>query len=150
MDLFEVAFPPEQEAAWAEWRTISAPAAGSQPAIVDLMGLLGGSERVAYLRTWIHSRETQRARLELGSDDGIKAWLNGAVVHANKVDRGLAPGQDTVPVTLNEGWNMLLLKVTQGGGGWAACARLRDPDGGKLTGVRIDPEHAGAAVSRDR
>ncbi len=138
MDLFDVAFPPEQGEASVEWRRVSAPAAGSQPAIVDLMGPLGGSQRVAYLRTRIHSSQKQPARLELGSDDGIKAWLNGAVVHANKVDRGLAPGQDTAPVTLNEGWNVLLLKITQGDGGWAACARLRKPDGSKLTGVQFE------------
>ncbi|MHC1764223.1 MAG: HEAT repeat domain-containing protein [Verrucomicrobiia bacterium] len=138
MDLFDVAFPPEQSAASVEWRRIKAPAAGSQPAIVDLMGLLGGSQRVAYLRTQIHSAQRQPARLELGSDDGIKAWLNGAVVHANRVDRGLAPGQDTAPVTLNEGWNVLLLKITQGDGGWAACARLRKPDGSRLSGVRFE------------
>lgn len=138
MDLFDVAFPPEQAAAPVEWRRINAAAAGSQPAIVDLMGLLGGSQRVAYLRTRIHSAQKQPARLELGSDDGIKAWLNGAVVHANKVDRGLAPGQDTASVTLNEGWNILLLKITQGDGGWAACARLRNPDGSKLSGVQFE------------
>jgi hypothetical protein len=49
----------------------------------------------------------------------------------------LVPGQDKTNVTLNQGWNELLVKVTQGGGGWVACARLRKAAGGKLDGVQI-------------
>jgi hypothetical protein len=34
-----------------------------------------------------------------------------------------------VPVRLKAGANALRLEVTQGGGGWAACARLVSPTG---------------------
>jgi hypothetical protein len=30
----------------------------------------------------------------------------------------------------------LLLKITQGNGGWDACVRLRNPDGSKVEGVQ--------------
>jgi len=46
------------------------------------------------------------------------------------------PGQDITTVQLRKGWNVLLMKVTQGDGIFAACARLRKPDGGKLNGLR--------------
>jgi hypothetical protein len=99
--------------------------------------LLGGDNRVAYLRTRVSSDKEQKARLEIGSDDGIKVWLNGQVVHANNVIRAAAPAQDNVEVTLKQGWNQLLLKVTQGGGEWSVCARLRAPDGGRPEGLKV-------------
>ncbi len=43
-------------------------------------------------------------------------------------------------MTLNKGFNRLLLKVTDNGGGWAACVRVRSPDGGPLEGVYAKAE----------
>jgi len=138
LQLFDIPFPPEPgQSGQVNWRTVNLNPAPNQPALVDLSGLFGGDYRVGYLRAWIKSDAFQPARLELGSDDGIKVWLNQKVVHANNINRGLVPGQDKTNVTLNQGWNELLLKVTQGGGGWVACARLRKAAGGKLDGVHI-------------
>jgi hypothetical protein len=92
---------------------------------------------VAYTRTWVHSDLQQPARLELGTDDGVKVWLNRKVVHANNTFRGLTPGEDKVNVTLNAGWNPLVLKVTQLNQGWAFCARFRKPDGSYLDGLQF-------------
>ena len=97
-----------------------------------------GDNRAGYLFTRVYSPKEQPARLELGSDDGIKAWLNGHPVHANNALRGMNPGDDKINVTLKDGWNTLLLKVTNNGGGWNACARLRAPDGGTLADVRAE------------
>lgn len=133
--LFDLAFAPEKPAAPAEWR----PLAGDKTGVVDLGKVMPGENRVAYLRTVITSERDQDATLELGSDDGIKVWLNGQVVHANNVIRPCTPGQDKAPAKLKRGLNPLLLKVTQGGGEWAACARLRGPDGKPLSGVLIAP-----------
>ncbi|NIA14695.1 MAG: DUF1080 domain-containing protein [Nitrospiraceae bacterium] len=62
--------------------------------------------------------------------------MNGEVVHANNTSRGVSPGEDKVPVSLNGGWNELMLKVTQGTGDWAACVRLGDSQGGIPAGIR--------------
>jgi hypothetical protein len=86
--------------------------------------------------------------LELGSDDGIKAWLNQEVIHTNNALRGCGPGQDKVNAMLRQGWNELMLKVTNDGGGWGACARLRAPDGGAVTGVRVDANGRSDSPSR--
>ena len=94
---------------------------------------------MAYLQTIVVSDSQQEATLELGSDDGIKVWLNGQVALANNVVRPCAPGQDKAGVTLKTGANTLLLKITQSGGDWAACARLRGADGRALPGVVIQP-----------
>jgi len=71
----------------------------------------------------------------LGSNDGIKAWLNGDLIHGLNVGRPLTPGQDKVPVKLKAGDNLLLLAIYQHGGQWGACARLRSADGGAIEGV---------------
>ena len=63
-----------------------------------------------------------------GSDDGIKVWVNGKVVHANKADRGLVPDADRFEVPLKKGTNAILVKVTQGHGPWGFALRLNDPD----------------------
>jgi len=146
--LFDVAFGPEQfggeltvepqtGAQGVTWRVMPAGTNQDRPWLMEMDKLLGGDNRVAYLRTRVSSDKEQKARLEIGSDDGIKVWLNGQVVHANNVIRAVAPAQDNVEVTLKQGWNQLLLKVTQGGGEWSVCARLRAPDGGRPEGLKV-------------
>ena len=112
--------------------------------IIDISRTLGGGENcVAYLRCAVNPAQEREAVLEIGSDDGVKVWLNGEIVHANNVTRGLQPGQDKVPVKLRSGKNDLLLKVTQGGAGWAACARFRAPGGDEIPGLRVQPVPGG-------
>lgn len=47
-------------------------------------------------------------------------------------------GSDKVDVTLKEGWNALLLKITQNTMGWEFCARFVKPDGSRVEGLRFD------------
>jgi HEAT repeat protein len=132
--LIDLEFPPETGGP-VQWRPVPAPGG-----IVDLASVLGGEQRVAYLRATLHSPRAQRVQLQLGSDDGLKVWLNGQVVHRADVDRGLVPGQDRLEVELREGRNTLLLKVTQFGGGWAASCRIRGPDGASVPGLTVTAE----------
>jgi hypothetical protein len=140
--LFDVAFAPEQQGQEAAWRVMPAGTSPDRPWLMELDKdpALAGLNRVAYLRTRIWSPKEQKARLELGSDDGAKVWLNGQVVHANNVVRPAEPGQDKAEVTLKEGWNPVLVKLTQGGGEWALCARIRGSDGGKLEGLKVEAQ----------
>ena len=62
------------------------------------------------------------------------------MIHANNVPRGCDRAQDKVKTKLNEGWNELLLKITNIGGAWAACARVRAPDGSHLEGLKFDAQ----------
>jgi HEAT repeat protein len=155
--LFDVAFPPEPAApdhavAWAGPIVLDADARG----VLDLHRAIGGESRCAYARTDLWSDRARPVRLELGSDDGIKVWLNGAVVHAANAYRGLTVGSDVVDVDLREGRNPLLLKITQGGGDWGFCCRVRDPLGFHADGVRFAGVEAlasppsGATVLLDR
>jgi len=134
--------PPEQpdtkKGRQVQWKLITA--AGRQPGVVDLSKLLGGSNVSAYLKAQIIAPEEMEARLEIGSDDGCKAWLNGQVVLDKDVPRSLNINEDKVPVKLKKGRNDLLLQITQGGGGWEACCRVRAADGSKLEGLRYAAE----------
>jgi hypothetical protein len=140
--LFDVVFAPEQQGQEAAWRLMPAGTSPDRPWLMELDKdpALAGQNRVAYLRTRIWSPKEQKGRLELGSDDGAKVWLNGQVVHANNVVRPAEPGQDKAEVTLKEGWNPMLVKLTQGDGGWAFCARIRTVDGGKLEGLKVEAQ----------
>lgn len=140
-ELFDSPFGPEVEGQEVSWRPIAAGTHPQQPWLVELDKdpSLAGNNRVAYLYTRVSSPREQKARLELGSDDGVKVWLNGRLVHANNVERPAAPGQDRADVTLIEGQNLVLVKLTQAGGQWALCLRFRDADGGRLDGLKIEP-----------
>ena len=134
--LFNVAFPPEQDPAKVNWKIARAGTDPKQPYIIDLLNIFDGEQRVAYARTFIYSPTDQEARLELGSDDGIKAWLNSKLVHENNVARPITPNSDKVNLMLQKGWNSLMLKITQNNLGWAFSARLVKPDGTTLENVK--------------
>jgi hypothetical protein len=52
----------------------------------------------------------------------VKVWLNGEVVHTNAVNRGAGDFQDDFKVNLVNGPNVLLVKVSERGGGWSMFA----------------------------
>lgn len=79
---------------------------------------------VAYAYTTINSEVAGKAVLALGSDDGVRVWLNGKVVHDNLIARGISKDNDVVTVTLKKGENPLLVKVEQGAGGWGFVLRI--------------------------
>lgn len=108
--------------------------------MVNLKQATNGTDNcTAYLRTQLYSPKKQRVRIEMGSDDGLKAWLNGQVICENNVARGVKPGEDKAFVKLNEGWNVLMIKVMQGSGDWAVCAQVKPLLGDDVKGLRISP-----------
>ena len=137
--LFDTVLAPEKpDAKDVKWRAMPAGTDPAKPWLLDLLKFMGGEQRVAYARTRIHSPKHQEARLELGSDDGVKVWLNGKQIHANNTARAITQGSDKLNITLKEGWNTLLLKITQNNQGWEFCARMAQPDGARLEGLGFD------------
>jgi lysophospholipase L1-like esterase len=85
----------------------------------------GVNDSTAYALAVLDSPIDQDATLLLGSDDGIAAWLNGALVHDNlDAGRGVTVDADRAAVRLRTGRNHLLLKLSQYGGSWGFCARF--------------------------
>jgi WD40 repeat protein len=54
--------------------------------------------------------------ISLGSDDGIKVFLNGKQLLANNIGRGAEADQEKLTLNLRKGENHLLLKIHNGGG----------------------------------
>lgn len=136
-DMFETVFPPEStgapDVAWGPLAINNR----DNPWVFLLDKAIGGSNRCVYVRTDIWSDQQQPASLQIGSDDAVKAWLNGQLVHTKLTVRPVTPAEDKATVTLNQGWNTLMLKIVQGGGGWGFCAGFKNPDGGKLEGLKF-------------
>ena len=111
--------------------------AESDTGLFDLLKWAGPYQNaVAFAVTNLFSDADRVVQLWLGSDDGVKAYVNGTAVWSFDKTRGLAPDSDKVTdVHLNKGWNTLLLEVSQGGGGWGVCARVMGDDGQPISGV---------------
>jgi hypothetical protein len=55
-----------------------------------------------------------RAKLYVGSGDGLTIWLNGQQVFDKQVHRSAEPDEDGVDVNLRAGENSVLVKVSRG------------------------------------
>ncbi len=125
--VFDHAFAPELPETEVQWQPLPTTSV-ERPWIFDLGRFDKGRDRCSYLRTVINSAADRSARLEIGSDDGVKAWLNGALVHENRAARGHTPLEDHVAIELRAGANTLLLKVVQIQGEWGFSAAIRPPE----------------------
>lgn len=63
--------------------------------------------------------------LGIGSDDGLKIWLNGKPVHDRWIRRMSQVDDDIVPLKLRAGRNQILIKIQNATGDWSFIARLR-------------------------
>jgi hypothetical protein len=136
--IYRTVFPPEEDPDAADWKPLTK---GIGSWEINLESTYGGLDFVAaYLRTSVWSEGQQDVQLELGSDDGIKVWLNGELLYDQWREGGAAPRQKLVRGTLQEGWNDLMLKVVDQQGGWVGACRIRKPDGAALEGLKYDTE----------
>lgn len=79
---------------------------------------LTGNYSSTYLAREIRSPRAQVLALSMGSDDSIKVWLNGELVLSKFVSRGVAKDQEKLTLNLRKGRNRLLVKITNGTGGY--------------------------------
>jgi CubicO group peptidase (beta-lactamase class C family) len=98
--------------------------------VVDLGRKIGQKDySVAYAMAEVESAAAAKVVVGLGSDDGVKVWLNGALVHQNWVQRPVEKDQDLVTLELRPGKNVLLLKIQNGEQGWGYAVRAIGPKG---------------------
>ncbi len=79
---------------------------------------LPGANCATYLYRKIESPTDRPLRIAIGSDDSFKLWLNGQLAVDEYVSRGVAPNQNRLRLELRKGENTLLMKVSNGGGGY--------------------------------
>ncbi len=85
---------------------------------------LPGGIAATYLRRTLTVPSARPVELALGSDDGLKVWLDGALVLDRDVQRPVGPDQELLPLWLEPGEHTLLLKVVNAGGGFAFYFRV--------------------------
>lgn len=86
------------------------------------------------------TREETKATISLGTDDGVRVWLNGEQIHDFSETRGVQPGQDRIELSLKKGRNELLLKVANAGGECAFQFELLDLEGKAIAAPKAPPE----------
>jgi GNAT superfamily N-acetyltransferase len=103
---------------------------------------------VGYAWTEIEVAAATRAWLSIGSDDGLKIWHNGVLVHDRWARRVSQVDGDIVPLQLKAGRNQLLIKIQNATNDWSFIARLRyrEKQGPSNGGRGLSP--TGGVVSR--
>ncbi|MCK5699631.1 MAG: hypothetical protein KAI29_00695, partial [Cyclobacteriaceae bacterium] len=76
------------------------------------------NDGVAYARTTIELKQDAKIKIGIGSNDGVKLWINEKLVLTNQIARKAEPNQDILTVNLEKGKNDILIKIDQTGGGW--------------------------------
>jgi len=120
-EAYETAYAPEQQ----EF-DVSAVSEDGRYLWTETTGLndgqvhpLPGEIAATYLYRKIEASTARPLALRVGSNDAVKIWLNGDVVHDNNVQRAIGDSTDTVQLSLAEGENELLMKVVNYGNAYA-------------------------------
>jgi len=134
--IFKTVFPPEKPGlAGVPWSPLQK---GISNEFIDLLQAIRNMNNCCvYVQTRIVSDKDHQVRLEMGSDDGIRAWVNGTLVHSNYQERACTPGQDIARINLKKGENIILLKIVQQSGGWAFSCRLMNNNGTAVKGLKV-------------
>jgi CubicO group peptidase (beta-lactamase class C family) len=107
------------------WRLVD-----SKRDIVDLIRAGQPREHViAYAWAEIEMAEPASVLFGIGSDDAIKVWLNGKVVHEHWEGRRTHNDEDLVQFQFRKGRNRLLLKVLNMEADWSFVCRPLGPAG---------------------
>ena len=104
---------------WTE-HTLSATSNNNINEMTDALGWGTGWEiydHIVYGSVSLQSPRKQETTMLVGSDDAVKVWLNGELVHKALVDRPANDYQDAFPVTLKRGTNVLLVAIDNNGHG---------------------------------
>jgi hypothetical protein len=85
------------------------------------------SESVAgYALRKFTSPEPRKVKLLAGSDDAIRIWIDGTLVHSKLALRAARPDEDSAEVNVGAGPHVLLVEVSQSRGDWGFYLRLED------------------------
>ncbi len=125
-----VAAEPGTEEAGVTWRQYVPPVGTRFPQTIDLDETYGGMEHaVAYAVAHVYSEEDVTGySIYLGSDDYVKVWLNGQLIHT-WAERSRSIGQDDDKlegIALRKGWNKVVVKCLNVRATWGFILRIAD------------------------
>lgn len=119
--------------------------------LIDAIGLGTGviDYHVAYGYIALDSPEEQNTVMYVGSDDAVKVWLNGELVHNHPINRGATDYQEKFSATLNQGTNTLLVAVYDRWGGWSGFFGFENDTEYTVLTVADEPTVPAWDVNRD-
>jgi WD40 repeat protein/tetratricopeptide (TPR) repeat protein len=156
---FNASFPPETQTDPARAIPVQPGTRGNLPVLarwrpeamdtigyLDLAACFDQAEHIsAYALAFIYSKTDQEVLLLSGSDDELRLWLNGRLVHQVPEGRAPAPDQDRTLARLRAGWNVVLAKVLNDTGQHGLFLRIAaDP----VPEARGKPEEAALLLRR--
>jgi putative membrane-bound dehydrogenase-like protein len=106
----EATYPGAKTGEVLKWQ----PAHAEPSGLLNLRAIFNKEHISAYALTYVYSARPQKAEMLLGSDDTVRVWIDGRLVHEYATPRSAVPDQDRVTVALKEGWNRVLVKVVNG------------------------------------
>jgi CubicO group peptidase (beta-lactamase class C family) len=102
-----------------KWQPVSA-----EDGIIDFLKTYKDTSfQIAYAFAEINMPEAKEFLLGVGSDDGIKIWINNELVHENWIGRAVQKDNDLIPFPLKKGRNEVLVKVQNMEYGWGFTCR---------------------------
>jgi len=114
---FDHAFPPEKGVDLAKPMGKERWQARPQFSDSTVQNLQAGTNGATYLYRTVTAGRGRTVTGYFGSDDGMKAWLNGQQIVSHDVPRGPAANQEKAKLKFRKGENALLLKIHNNGGG---------------------------------
>ncbi len=98
--------------------------------------------REVYNAVYLYSGTERTLTLGHGPDDGARTWFNGEEVQTIDSCQGTVVDAFPVDVTFAAGWNRLMTKVYDQGGGWGNYVRFLD-GGVPVTDLEVSLDPAG-------
>ena len=90
---------------------------------------------LAYVWTIVFSPKKQDIVLRFDSDDQGIIWINGTEVFSHYRTSGTQMDRYKIPVTLKQGENTILVKISNSSMSWDFYMRLTDKDGNPIQGL---------------
>jgi hypothetical protein len=117
----------------------------------DFPNIINKDNSSIYIRGKVTLPKATKFTFGVSSDDSVKVWLNGKVIHSHKIGRGLNLGIDRVTGDFYAGDNDLLVKVINGIAGDGVNIRLFNPDDQRIADTikAFQMTPAKAEVKRD-
>ena len=109
---------------------------------VDFQKIVGAGrsdDAIAYAVCYVHAPQALPGlKLQMGSNDQAKVYLNGAHLLVVDKSRTLAKDQSTAnDIQLQRGENLLVFKVVNEKGGWSGCVRFIDRNNQPIKAITI-------------
>ncbi len=119
-----------QEIGWKEYETADG--------YVDFDSILTPNDNtVAYAYTSVYSPREQAVQIRVGCNGDLKLFMNYKEIYAKRNVGHLQPGSEVTTYRLYEGWNHLVVKVSEQTGPWGFYLEIYDMQGNSIEGMQF-------------